>query len=86
MRTDAVTLRDGSLLVVYNPDVPGKDWFNGRGKLRVARSTDGHAWHDVAVLEDGTNDEFNHPAIIQTTDGLVYIATRTTERTSSTGH
>ncbi|OGX82782.1 sialidase family protein [Hymenobacter coccineus] len=71
--TDAVTLRDGSFLVVYNPDVPGKDWFNGRSKLRVAASADGRAWHDVAVLEDGTTEEFSYPAIIQTTDGLVHI-------------
>lgn len=26
-------MRDGSYLVAYNPDAPGKDWFNGRGKL-----------------------------------------------------
>ncbi|AWM34771.1 hypothetical protein [Hymenobacter nivis] len=31
--TDAVIVRDGSCLVAYNPDAPGKDWFNGRGKL-----------------------------------------------------
>lgn len=71
--TDAVTLRDGSFLIVYNPDLPGKDWFNGRGKLRVARSADGQAWRDVAVLEDGTTEEFSYPAIIQTKDGLVHI-------------
>ncbi|TPG72528.1 sialidase [Hymenobacter nivis] len=71
--TDAVTLRNGSFLIVYNPDVPGKDWFNGRSKLRVAASADGVAWHDVAVLENGTTEEFSYPAIIQTTDGLVHI-------------
>jgi predicted neuraminidase len=72
--TDAVTLKDGSQLIVYNPDVPGKDWFNGRGKLRVASSTNGRTWKDIAVLENGNKEEFSYPAIIQTSDGLVHIS------------
>jgi alpha-L-fucosidase len=71
--TDAVTLKDSSFLIVYNPDVPGKDWFNGRAKLRVAASKDGKIWEDVVVLENGTKEEFSYPAIIQTADGLVHI-------------
>ncbi|WP_324677354.1 sialidase family protein [Hymenobacter sp. GOD-10R] len=71
--TDAVTLKDGSQLLVYNPDVPGKDWFNGRSKLRVAQSKDGQTWRDVAVLENGTKEEYSYPAIIQTRDGRVHI-------------
>jgi len=71
--TDAVTLRDGRQLIVYNPDVPGKEWFNNRGKLRIACSMDGQKWNDVAVLEDGTNEEYSYPAIIQTSDGLIHV-------------
>jgi predicted neuraminidase len=71
--TDAVTLKSGRQLIVYNPDVPGKDWFNGRGKLRVACSADGKTWRDIAVLEDGTKEEYSYPAIIQTKDGLIHI-------------
>ncbi|MFB6457803.1 exo-alpha-sialidase [Chitinophaga sp. Hz27] len=71
--TDAVTLKNGLQLIVYNPDVPGKDWFNGRAKLRVACSVDGEHWKDVATLEDGTTEEFSYPAIIQTQDGLIHI-------------
>jgi len=71
--TDAVTLKDGTQLIVYNPDVPGKDWFNGRGKLRVASSKNGKTWKDIVVLEDGSKEEYSYPAIIQTTDGLVHI-------------
>ena len=71
--TDAVTLKDGTQLIVYNPDVPGQDWFNGRGKLRVASSADGITWKDVMVLEDGVKEEYSYPAIIQTSDGLVHI-------------
>jgi predicted neuraminidase len=71
--TDAVTLKSGKQLIVYNPDVPGKDWFNGRSKLRVACSNDGKKWNDIAVLENGSREEFSYPAIIQTSDGLVHI-------------
>ncbi|WPU96247.1 sialidase family protein [Mucilaginibacter sabulilitoris] len=71
--TDAVTLKDGKQLIVYNPDVPGKDWFNGRAKLRVACSADGLIWKDIAVLENGTKEEYSYPAIIQTKDGLIHI-------------
>jgi len=71
--TDAVTLKNGTQLIVYNPDVPGKDWFNGRGKLRVASSTDGHTWTDIAVLEDGDKEEFSYPAIIEGSNGLIHI-------------
>lgn len=71
--TDALTLKDGTQLIVYNPDLPGKDWWNGRGKLRVASSRDGKAWKDVMVLEDGAKEEYSYPAIIQTSDGLIHI-------------
>lgn len=71
--TDAVTLKNGTQLLVYNPALPGKDWYNGRGKLRVAQSADGLAWHDVAVLEDGTTEEYSYPAIIEAQDGQVHI-------------
>ena len=71
--TDAVTLRDGRQLIVYNPAVPGKDWFNGRAKLRVAISKDGSNWRDIVELENGTTEEYSYPAVIQTSDGLVRI-------------
>ena len=71
--TDAVTLKNGTQLLVYNPAVPGKDWFNGRSQLRVAQSADGVAWHDVATLENGTTEEYSYPAIIEGQDGQVHI-------------
>jgi predicted neuraminidase len=71
--TDAVTLKDGKQLIVYNPDIPGKDWFNGRSKLSVACSIDGKNWKDIMVLEDGNKEEYSYPAIIQTRDGLIHI-------------
>lgn len=71
--TDAVTLRSGCQLLVYNPALPGKDWFNGRAQLRVAESADGVAWHDVATLENGTTEEYSYPAIVEAQDGQVHI-------------
>jgi len=70
---DAVTLRDGTQLIVYNPDSPGKEWYNGRAKLHVAVSKDGVHWEDVCALENGTKEEYSYPAVIQTQDGLVHI-------------
>ena len=72
--TDALTLKNGLQLIVYNPDVPGKDWWNGRAKLRVAILADAGDWSDIAVLENGTKEEFSYPAVIQTQDGKIHIS------------
>jgi predicted neuraminidase len=71
--TDAVTLKNGTQLLVYNPALPGKEWSDGRAQLRVAQSADGQAWHDVATLENGSTEEYSYPAIIQAQDGQVHI-------------
>lgn len=65
--TDAVTLRDGRQLLVYNP-VP-----SGRSPLAVALSADGQTWKNVLTLEDEPKKEFSYPAVIQTKDGKVHI-------------
>ena len=70
---DAVTLQNGQQLIVYNPDLPGKEWFNGRANLNVAISDDGIQWKDIAILENGKEEEFSYPAVIQTSDGKVHI-------------
>ena len=64
--TDAVTLRDGRHLLVYNPTK------RGRTPLKVAVSPDAEHWHDVLTLENAPG-EYSYPAVIQTTDGLVHI-------------
>ncbi len=71
--TDAVTLTDGQQMIVYNPDLPGKEWYDGRAKLYVAISGDGINWKDIIELENGTKEEFSYPAVIQTKDGKVHI-------------
>lgn len=63
---DAVMLRDGRALLVYNPT------HFRRSPLRVAISSDGAHWRDVLTLEDGWG-EYSYPAVIQTADGLVHV-------------
>jgi alpha-L-fucosidase len=71
---DAVTLKDGMQLLVYNPTTNSNDkGFNDRAKLNVAISKDGKQWTDVAVLENGTTEEYSYPAVIQAKDGKVHI-------------
>ncbi|HEX7801585.1 MAG TPA: sialidase family protein [Pseudoxanthomonas sp.] len=72
--TDAVMLRDGRALLVYNPTQAGKNWWEGRGVLAVALSDDGLRWRRALTLEDSPKDEFSYPAVIQTRDGLVHVS------------
>jgi predicted neuraminidase len=78
---DAVTLRDGRQLLVYNHNVRTGSHNKGRSPLNVAVSADGTNWLAALVLEDDPNapDGFSYPAVIQTSDGLVHI-TYTWER------
>jgi len=64
---DAVTLKDGRHLLVYNPTT------SGRSPLDVAISKDGVNWQSGLTLEDEPGKEFSYPAVIQTSDGLVHI-------------
>lgn len=63
---DAVTLRGGRHLVVYNHTA------QGRSPLNVAVSGDGKTWDAALVLERDPG-EYSYPAVIQTADGLVHI-------------
>lgn len=74
--TDAVTLRDGRQLLVYNHVKPAPNLPNGKGArtpLNVAVSTDGKTWHAALVLEDSPVSQYSYPSVIQTSDGLVHI-------------
>lgn len=64
---DAVTLKDGRHVIVYNPVK------KGRSPISVAISSDGKTWKDVATLENEPGEEFSYPAVIQTNDGKVHI-------------
>ena len=65
--TDAVTLKDGRQLLVYNHTA------KGRSPLNVALSRDGKEWLAALVLEDQSG-EYSYPAVIQSADGLVHIS------------
>lgn len=62
---DAVTLKDGRQLLVFN-NTP-----KGRTPLNVAISKDGEHWDVVLTLEDQPG-EYSYPAVIQSDDGLVH--------------
>lgn len=64
--TDAVTLKDGRHLLIYNPTE------TGRSPLSLAISTDGVKWQAALEFENEPKMEFSYPAIIQTADGLVH--------------
>jgi len=72
---DAVTLKDGRQLLVYNHNTRGQTNNKGRSPLNVAVSNDGVTWQAALVLEDDPDapSGFSYPAVIQTSDGLVHI-------------
>jgi predicted neuraminidase len=78
---DAVTLKDGRQLLVYNHNVRSGSNNKGRSPLNVAISPDGTNWFAALVLEDDPNapNGFSYPAVIQTSDELVHL-TYTWER------
>ncbi|NBV53483.1 MAG: hypothetical protein EBR83_08210, partial [Verrucomicrobia bacterium] len=65
--TDAVTLKDGRHLLIYNHTA------KGRSPLNLAISKDGIVWEAALVLEDEPKAEFSYPAIFQSADGLVHV-------------
>jgi len=74
--TDAVTLKDGRQLLVYNHAMPDSSWVNGKGPrtpLNVAISNDGKKWFACLVLEDSPISQYSYPSVIQTKDGMVHI-------------
>ena len=73
---DAVTLKDGRHLLVYNHStrLDSLGGRKGRGILTAAISKDGINWEAAAVLEYRTGQvQYSYPAVIQTKDGLVHV-------------
>ncbi len=72
---EALTLRDGRHLLVYNHVDGGrqKDGWGKRNVIHLALSEDGIQWQAAAVLEQAPRGEFSYPAMIQTKDGRVHI-------------
>lgn len=72
--TDAVTLKNGKHLIVYND----RNWASrktneDRENLSLAVSKNGKKWKKVFELENTPKEEFSYPAIIQTADGKIHI-------------
>ena len=63
---DAVMLKDGRGVLVYNHTT------KGRSPLNIAVSSDGKNWLAGPVLEETPGREFSYPAVIQSSDGLVH--------------
>ncbi len=71
--TDAVTLKDGRILLVYNHVLPPKGETKGeRSPLNIALSKDGKSWYAALTLEDEPG-QYSYPSVIQSKDGLVHI-------------
>lgn len=71
--TDAVTLRDGRHLLIYNDfhTLPGTK-KGPRTPLRIAISDDGKHWENIVTLEDSPISQYSYPAIIQSRDGSIH--------------
>ena len=64
---DAVKLRDGRVVLVYN------HLTEGRHEIHLAVSADdGETWTEPVLLESGPG-EYSYPAIMQSEDGAIHI-------------
>ena len=67
--TDALTLRDGRHVLVYNDsNVEGR-----RTPLSVAVSDDGEHWTKLLDLETDDLGEYSYPSVIQAADGRLWV-------------
>ena len=72
--TDAVTLKDGRQLLVYNHSTKNGPEPKGRNILNVAISKDGINWKPVMTLEnEPIKAGYSYPAVVQAKDGKVHI-------------
>jgi alpha-L-rhamnosidase len=72
--TDALTLKDGRHLLVYNHVLPpGKEVKGPRTPLNLAISNDGRNWQAALVLEDSPISQYSYPSVIQSADGMVHV-------------
>lgn len=73
--TDAVTLRNGNHLLVYNHVRARQSAYidKARTPLNVAVSPDGITWKASLILEDSDIGEYSYPSVIQSKDGFVHI-------------
>lgn len=72
--TDAVTLKDGRHVLVYNnfETLPGTP-KGARTPLSLAVSTDGIHWTHKLTLEDSPISQYSYPSVIQGKDGKLHV-------------
>jgi predicted neuraminidase len=70
--TDAITLRDGRQLLVYNHTQRREKFPSGRNMLNVALSDDGKAWRPVITLERDQG-EYSYPSVVQADSGMLHV-------------
>lgn len=71
---EALTLRDGRHLLLYN-HLGGerKEGWGKRHAIHLAISDDGSTWKTAALVEQAQEGEFSYPAMMQSRDGLVHL-------------
>ncbi len=71
--TDAVTLKDGRHVLIYNNFSTIMGTPKGpRTPLSLAISDDGKTWKHLLTLEDSPISQYSYPAIIQGSDGTLH--------------
>ena len=71
--TDAVTLKDGRHVLIYNNFETLPLTKKGvRTPISIALSDDGLHWQHMLTLEDSPIDQYSYPAIIQGKDGTLH--------------
>lgn len=71
--TDAVTLKDGRHVLIYNNFETLPLTKKGvRTPISIAVSDDGQTWQHALTLEDSPIDQYSYPAIIQGRNGHLY--------------
>ena len=72
--TDAVTMKNGVHVLVYNHVLPPGELAKGpRTPLNVSVSKDGINWSAALILEDSPISQYSYPAVIQTSDGMLHF-------------
>lgn len=72
--TDAVTMKNGKHVLVYNHVLPPGDLAKGpRTPLNVSVSKDGMNWSAALILEDSPISQYSYPAVMQTSDGMLHF-------------
>ncbi len=72
--TDAVTMKDGRHVLVYNHTLDPDGHYKGpRTPLHLSVSEDGINWSAALILEDSPISQYSYPSVIQTSDGMLHV-------------